>query len=176
MVHGVSMVTLLSLAVCLPLCHAEQQATKDRAEKAAAYTVAARATRSSYVVGSPIWIEITAKNISDHEVSGLGVEDEATTDLFYIADVSQADGVAVPPTQFEKDGRAGRVLWVGGTSQGLSDHPVLLSPGQSKTGRIDLARRFNLSQPGKYVVQVQRQDDKSGTTTKSNAITITTVR
>jgi hypothetical protein len=176
MVHRIPIVTFLVLVVFWHVCCAEPQAIEGGSAKIAAYTLSTRATRPSYVVGSPIWIEITVRNASDHEVSGLGVEDEAATDLFYIAEVRHVDGKAVPPTQFEKDVRDGKALWAGSTSQGLGDHPKLLKPGQSRTVRIDLARRFDLSQPGKYVVQVQRQDDKSDAKIKSNAITIAIVR
>jgi len=174
MVRRILTVTFLTLVVFLHVWCAKPQAIEGSSTKVAAYTLSTRATRSSYVVGSPVWIEITVKNTSDHEIIGLGVEAETASDLAYIAEVRHLDGSVVPPTQFEKDVRDGKAFWAGSTSQGLGDHPEGLKPGLSKTVRIDLARRFDLSQPGKYVVQVQRQNDKPGA--KSNAVTITIVR
>ena len=140
--------------------------------KEARYTLTIRAKQPEYKVGTPILIEVMVKNVSTSGLEGLGME-ESAADLFFTAEVRDDKGVSVPETQFERDVRAGEALWVGGSSAPVGGPPWLLQPGKSRTLKIDLIRRFDLSQPGRYVVQVQRQNDKSAAKVKSNQITIT---
>lgn len=151
---------------------AEAQSIGRSAGGLAPYALTIRAKQPRFRAGSPIWVEITVRNVSDREVEGLGA-DEAATDLFYSVEVRDSKGNAVPETQFERDVRNGGALWVGSSLGGLKERPTLLQPGRSRTVEIDVGRRFDLVQPGEYFVRVQRQRDRSGPVVKSSSIRIT---
>jgi hypothetical protein len=54
-----------------------------------------------------------------------------------------------------------------------SDHQFLLKPGETSRQETSVTRFFNLSTPGKYIIQVERLDQDSHLTVKSNPIMVT---
>jgi len=114
----------------------------------------------SVKAGSPIRVHIVLANISGKNV-GLSV----VPGVFpYEIDVRDSDGVLVPETDY---GRKMRGRQNGYT---LAEHTLLLKPGERQEVDCTVSEWNDLSKPGIYVIQVQREDHPS---IKSNKLTVT---
>jgi hypothetical protein len=62
------------------------------------------------------------------------------------------------------------------TSSAILDR--IINPGESLAGSQDISRLYDMSRPGKYVIQASRQvsDAKDSHVVKSNRLTITVIR
>lgn len=62
------------------------------------------------------------------------------------------------------------------TSSAILDR--IVKPGESIAGSQDLSRLFDMSRPGKYVIQASRRtsDEKDSDVVKSNKVTVTVIR
>jgi len=121
-----------------------------------------------------VTVETVLTNISDHEISTFQGSGSAQG-----YDVVVRDAQGKPPRsasdylaeQAKKDRDAGRPFRAI-IRQG-SAHTVQLKPGQNLKDRIEISAFYDLSQPGKYTIQVSRKDPESKTDVNSNMITVT---
>jgi hypothetical protein len=62
------------------------------------------------------------------------------------------------------------------TSSAILDR--IVKPGESIAGSQDISRLFDMSRPGKYVIQASRRtsDEKDSDVVKSNKVTVTVIR
>jgi hypothetical protein len=62
------------------------------------------------------------------------------------------------------------------TSSAILDR--IINPGDSLAGSQDISRLYDMSRPGKYVIQASRQvsDAKDSHVVKSNRLTVTVIR
>jgi hypothetical protein len=108
----------------------------------------------------PIRLHIVLANISSKNV-GLSV----VPGVFpYEVDVRDSDGVLVPETDY---GRKMRGRQNGYT---LAEHTLLLKPGERQEVDCTVSEWNDLSKPGIYVIQVQREDHPS---IRSNKLIVT---
>jgi hypothetical protein len=118
---------------------------------------------------SNVPLDIILTNTSDKDMSSGEILGGA--ELNYDIDVRGSKGELAPETSF------GRKLHHKdpGFTLGGSVVAYHLKPGRTHETRSFLNRVYDLSQPGKYTIQVQRRDPGSNTIVKSNATTITVV-
>ena len=159
---------LMSLTAALtivPLISA--QSTKSA--KKPSFSIAINAPEDIVKADSSVPLDIILTNTSDKDTSSGEILGGA--ELNYDIDVRGSKGELAPETSF------GRKLHhkEPGFTLGGSVVAYYLKPGQTHETRSYLNRVYDLSQPGKYTIQVQRRDPDSNTIVKSNAITITVV-
>lgn len=131
------------------------------------------AVQDTVKIGLPIVVKLTVTNKSDHDV--LLFKD--TRDLENRVDVRDGKGNLAPETR------------LGSRQNGHLD-PNLLTPaeligkmicatmkaGESWILNLNVQRLYDLTQPGKYAIQVERDDPDSTKAVKSNPVTITLVK
>ena len=129
-----------------------------------------RAVKDVVQAGSPVEVEVTAKNISDRPVEYL------IPGHTYYAAFDIRDNAGDPPLT-----RRGRALLLG---EGLSEDdfikgstpeaPELIEPGDSVTVKEQVPSDiFDLTKPGRYTIQLQPWGPDS---IKSNTVTVTVVQ
>jgi len=115
--------------------------------------------------GSKVTVRATLVNKS---TNNLLFSDENIAELDFKADVRDSQGNLAPLTEY------------GGSVMRNEAEPVIGSagysfvhPGEAKKSDVVITKLYNLSQPGKYTIQVQRIDDAHNIVVKSNTITVT---
>lgn len=111
--------------------------------------------------GSVIRLNIRVKNVSEEPI-GFVTRGQSRAEQSFTINVLDDAGKPVPKTQYGNSLHPERGRAVGGS----------LNPGQEGEEFTILSRVFDLSMPGKYLVQVERTDRRRQTTVKSNTITI----
>lgn len=110
---------------------------------------------------SEILLEITLTNVSDQSI-GIGVAFESPQWMRFGIDIRDSAGKTVAETEARRAARGG----------GDRGGPLIkLEPGKVLHTEIILNRLYDLSQPGQYTVQVQRDDLTRGFVVKSNIVT-----
>ena len=114
--------------------------------------------------GSELVLEISAKNVSDHDVNNSGYFTAAANYVFYI---TREGGNTVPEKESLKAIRSGRRMdsLVFGT----------LKTGEAATESVILSDYYDFGRPGNYKIQVLREREPGGKGVKSNTITVTVV-
>jgi hypothetical protein len=149
------------------------------------FSLTISAAHESVKAGAPIVVEISFKNISDHNIRCTGRPEGPTHGelIGFRPVVRDAEGMEPPLTKLGR-------LEFGRKKPGEDDHDAYmiesaagtwLRPGGVMTPVIKLNELYDLSVPGKYTVQVLHggydllgsHDDK--TEAKSNTITVTVV-
>ena len=122
-------------------------------------------------VGSVTTVNVVLTNTSNHEIA-----------TFRLLGWGRGYEVDVRNTQGKRPRDAREVLAeknkgakgpIRTMIRGGSVRTVRLQPGQSMRDEINLTQMYDLSEPGKYTIQVQRTDDESKTVAKSNTIIVT---
>jgi hypothetical protein len=135
--------------------------SQDQPTPTSRLSVAIKAKNTIVKVGSPVWIDITEKNISD-QIVPVGRERPVEMDqggITFIVDVVDENGSRLAETSFyrrrlghltpeEKAAQSPDQLQM---SRGTA---ILLQPGESTTNRIDISRLYDLSRPGTYFVRL----------------------
>ena len=161
--------------VCLPLAAASGQAAAQ--VKDPVYGLTLQSRQAEYRIGAPVPVEIITKNLAKHEIEATDTGGMSSgADLYYMIDVRDGQGNSAVETPLGKAIRSGTAFRIGSTVRGLGEPSPKLQPGKSKTDEVLLNRLYDLTQPGRYTVQVRRRDDTSGTAPKSNMITITIIK
>jgi hypothetical protein len=158
--------TIVSLASDAPQTPAPAQTSQ------ADFTLAISVKRPEYNAGAEVWVEIVKRNTSDHPVRVVRVTKQiADADRFYRTYVRDEKGNLAPETKHGRWIRTGRDDPGETTVYVWSGMPGTILPGASFRDEILLNRLYDISQPGKYTVQIEGLDE-SGRTAKSNTITI----
>jgi hypothetical protein len=121
--------------------------------------------KPSMKVGSPVLITLQLTNTSDHGMfPGWGGADNlGVFDSIELFDVRDSLGHSL-----QKRERNPSFPLTGSS-------PTLMKPGETRSYYQDLTRRYDLSLPGEYTIQVSRpiSENKKDVVVKSNKITIT---
>lgn len=131
------------------------------------FAISIRPSKEEFKVGQHIIIVATLTNNSDREV----VLGDSGVDLDYPLDVRDADGNPVAETE-----RLQKLKHPSATDiMTLAAHPKHIKPHESKEKSIMVDSDYNLSRPGKYTIQVQREYplELGPGIAKSNTITVT---
>jgi hypothetical protein len=118
--------------------------------------------------GSEVRVKIVLTNTSNREIY---IIHEKASDVGeqagFTLDVRDAGGMVVPFTRYGQLFFNHEAVTLGAPS------PFDLKPGKTLKDEIIVSKLFDLSKPGKYSIQVKRQDDSSTAVVKSNTITVT---
>jgi hypothetical protein len=116
---------------------------------------------SPFKAGSQVFIRITQTNTSDHSV-GCNAQIASSSDLSFFYDIKDSSGHRLLPRP-NADMVPGSV------------NLCTLAPGKSTSGEYFISWLYNLSQPGKYTIEVLRRFVENGKEgiVRSNRITIT---
>jgi hypothetical protein len=137
------------------------------------YSLTIRANPAEAKVGSEVRIMVTVRNISDHPVGILVPMKNLDDAVFYYKTyVREEDGALLPETQQGRKVRTGKGEHGEDVVTVSSDLERILMPGGIQTHQILLNRLFEFRKPGKYSVELDR-DDGAGRIAKSNIVTIT---
>jgi hypothetical protein len=137
-------------------------------------------------------VTITLKNISDHDIYGaFAVTRTAAGETFHGIEIKNEKGVRAPLTRYghiakgetppaDKPNQSqNQNASQGGGSEGSpftgSVVSVTIPPGGVSRDAIIANKLYDLSQPGKYSIQVNKWDGESKTMATSNTIIITVI-
>lgn len=132
------------------------------------------AVQKSIKAGSSVQIRVNLKNISSHDIA-LVMEVKGRDCR---VDVRDADGKLAPETKLG-------YVWNGHVAspdpsrvspQDLTGNLVYgtLKAGETQSWQMDVSKLYELKQPGRYTIQVERKDPENPSiTVKSNTITVT---
>jgi len=127
--------------------------------------------------GSEVRVKITLTNTSNHDI-GVGVERQVSSygEKHYEVEVQNEKGVRAPLTRHGHIMRGEVPDPPGDLAEQLelgSDLILDVKPGDVAYDVIIANKMYDLSQPGKYSIQVHRFDPESQTEVLSNTITVT---
>lgn len=142
------------------------------------FSLAISTAKGVVKTGSPIQIDITVKNVSDHGIS---------LSTFYIRpNVETSDRVTIVDADGSKslETELARRSLGHSTPEDESRSPTVvtgklvflnLKAGQSFTYQLNVNELYDLSVPGKYSIQIERLNDEGNVSVKSNKITVTVI-
>jgi hypothetical protein len=137
-------------------------------------TLNVSAVQPSVKVGSPVRVKVVLQNISDHDI----IVSREVRGLDCRVDVRDAEGRLAPDTKLG-------YLWNGHvsnpdlsrlSSQELTGSLISgsVKRGETLTWELDASKFYEIKQPGKYSIQVERKDPENHSLmVKSNVITVT---
>ena len=161
-----ALLTLAALVASAAAAPSQQSGSAQGANPT--FSLSITATQDVIKARSAITVKVVLTNISDHKIGFLWFRGDAGgDDLLNVRD-SQGNPVRpAPRTWVGEDGRHyARIRHHGA----FYDY---LEPGQAEKGELDVSKSYILTQPGKYMIQVQRTDDESKSVVKSNTVTVT---
>jgi hypothetical protein len=121
----------------------------------APFTLSLAAESPTTKIGLPVWVKVTLKNTSNHD---LKIEKEISEDLCT---------VVVQEATLQMGFATRRASGIG--SLGI----IGIQPGKTVVDRVNVSRMYDLTRPGKYTIQAQRSDDVTKAKVLSNKITVT---
>jgi hypothetical protein len=122
--------------------------------------------------GSEVKVLIEAKNISDHAILVTEeLKNPRRIDLRYKTYVRAADGSLAPETKWGRRVRTGREEPGESTIEVGSSYERYIQPGQIRPETLVLNALYDLSEPGKYSVQIEIPDEQGHVILRSNIVT-----
>jgi len=124
------------------------------------------AAQNSVMAGEPIKIAVTMKNISDHDIKLVAMGSNSTAELNYEIIARDKNGEMLNETIYGKGLKGG----VAGSRKLFT-----LKPGAEITETSNINKLYDMSMPGEYVIQVEKElpASEGKGTVKSNTITVT---
>ncbi|HTT62208.1 MAG TPA: hypothetical protein VMG35_10225 [Bryobacteraceae bacterium] len=139
-------------------------------QKPVPYAISISTERGSYRAGQDIRLEVSLTNTSSQKAIVGRVNGDAQGELSgYLLDAYDEKGTVPPLTYYY------RVVRGEMPSDGMfmSHRLVTLAPGDRLKEVIIASKLYDLKAPGKYRLQVRREDPGSKAVVKSNTITVT---
>ena len=154
-------------------------------EKPAVSKVDLHADETQVKTGSPVWVEATMTNMSDHAVSFW-----KNTRGEYVVEVSDATGTLLPDKRpAYRHGRLDpelvspksidpKLIDSGEIVDTMSGSLacVTLKPNQATRERIEVTKFYNLTQPGAYTIVVEAGDPEGVAPVRSKPLKITVTK
>ncbi|MGO9231209.1 MAG: hypothetical protein ACLQKA_18630 [Bryobacteraceae bacterium] len=144
-------------------------AAQDPQPKKPAFSIAISAPQFAVKAGSPMVLQLTLTNTTDHDLNVSHAHINGTLLRYMDVKVFDKDGQPVAETDYGM-GLHGRRLWPIFGDAGTSES---IKPSEAVHEESDLNKEFDLSKPGKYTVQAERMDSTVREVVKSNVITFT---
>jgi hypothetical protein len=164
-----SVVLWLSVGICA-------QVTNKSATVQPPFSLTITLAETSVKLGSPIWVEVTRENKSDHTISvykeaSQDMDQGGSVDRVFVRDESGAKvpltstgkSLQGPETREERNHNRERVF---------SGGYFFLPSGKTMTDRVNATRIRDVRRAGKYTVQIEAVDEESKTTVQSNIATV----
>ncbi len=143
---------------------------------AASFTLAIAAHQKAAKAGSDVRIEIVVTNVSRRDITVSRSNGEGQAELSgYTAEVRDRKAHLISETTYGRGLRGEESSSAGPIVSITSDLVYPLQPNQQLKDVLIVNKLRDMSQPGVYVVQVQRTDPDSGILVKSNKITVRVV-
>jgi len=125
------------------------------------------AAQNSVMAGDPIEITVTMKNISDHDVTMGKSVGNTQAELDYEIIVRGKNGEMLNETSYKKRIKEAAGSW----------KTFTLKPGEERTETSNINKLYDLSRPGEYTVQVEKElpasEGKGMVQSNTIAITVT---
>jgi dipeptidyl aminopeptidase/acylaminoacyl peptidase len=148
-----------------PRATTQPQMTSDRA----AFSITISAPEDEVQLGTDIRLSIVLKNISDHQITFGHHPGTDYPEFSYRIEVKNTEGRLVEESGYARAAREpSRQQSAGYTVE-------YLPPGGSAVQTAHLLKLVNLSRPGRYTVQVSRENPASNLIVTSNQITLNVV-
>jgi hypothetical protein len=136
------------------------------------FSITISSPKDSVPHGGEVTVKITLTNISDHEINLERAPREDQGQSHHAVIIRDDHGDLVPqkkPVRVGKDEAEREINALPHGSQIL----FTLKPGESLKDGIVLDGMYDLSQPGKHTIQIERYDYVTKAVVKSNTITFT---
>lgn len=157
----------------------KEQLAVDLPETAAAFSLTISSPRDSIQVGSPVKVKVILTNISGHDISLWHENAEDQGGWVYKIDIHDERGRIPPETELGRRIRLNTTDIADVTPEDFVGHrsgaSSALGSGKTEIDMLNVSRLYNLTQPVKYTIQVERFDDISKTEVKSNTIVVSIV-
>lgn len=164
----------LLLFVTVAICTiAAQPANSDRPQQPAPFTIEISAQQNTHV-GAPLQLHVKITNASKKNII-LSQDMTKKAEFFNTIYVRDAGGIELVKTDRHRAFRMEPLSTAQPTGFTFNDFAVQLQPGEAIQDETDIRTLYEIDQPGKYTIQVQRVDNETKTTVKSNTITVTIV-
>ena len=170
---------ILSLAWCVAICCLTRSISGQArgGSPAVKETIALTLSASEDMVktGSPITVTVALKNVSDHEILYWRENTSDAGGSEYKVDVWDDKSFTARETKFglALKGRSDSTSLTPDTPVDSSGGWLTLKPGEGLTDKLNVSKLYDLSQPGKYSIQIRRFDEETKSFVKSNKITVT---
>ena len=137
-------------------------------EKDPAISITAAAEENAIKAGSELWVDVALKNISSQDLTVLTGGAGPTAEYYYRIEVLDEKGAAAP---FTKRGDLDLVK----RSWRIKVYYQTLKPGEALRDkeRLFISEWWDVSQPGKYSIVVQRFDGASRQVVRASPVTVT---
>ena len=164
----------LALSILASSAGAGAQSTNAPAKpKKAPFSIGISTPTATVRAGSEVIVNIVLTNTSNRELNIDITKAQEPGEIDFALDVRDAKGNAAPHTTW------GRRLQGDGSSlpppMESSSLEVPLKRGKSTRSRIIVNRLYDVSQPGKYTIQVGRSDPYTAAIALSNTLTVTVI-
>lgn len=129
-------------------------------------------TDTPYIkIGSELWIDAVTTNISDHRV-GIGfLPGPYESDQFTVTvQVRDTDDRPVGPEELDRHACAGKPNCIV-----KDEESRYLVPGESAKDHFLIGKKYDLSRPGNYTIQIVRRDKRTHEISESNVLLISVI-
>jgi hypothetical protein len=131
------------------------------------FSIVIRASQDVVKIGSPVSVEVTKTNQSNHVINNSKVRSFSPP---YEIDIKDDQGNSRPETESSRQAKKARDADLSHTFSVAFGN---LKPGESDRDRIDLNRYYDVGLSGTYTIQLRQIDSETKTIVKSNTITVT---
>ena len=139
----------------------------------APFSIAISPLQQSIAAGTEVKVEIALKNISNREIYLSKSNASSQAEFHFVVEAHDDTGKPVPDTEYgrrvmRRETKKRSVLFG-------SEIFFTLQPGEIFQDEVIASKLYDLSQPGKYVIQLSRRvsDNPKDGVGKSNEITVT---
>jgi hypothetical protein len=143
------------------------QGPKPARNPEASFSIVIRASQDVVKIGSPISVEVTKTNQSNHVINNSKVRSVSPP---YEIDIKDDQGNSRPETESFRQAKKSREADL---SHSFSVAYGNLKPGESDRDRIDLNGYYDVGLSGTYTIQLHQFDSETKKIVKSNTITVT---
>lgn len=140
------------------------------------FSLAISTAKGFVKTGSPIQIDITVKNVSDHSISLSTSYIHPNVEISDRVTIVNADGSKSLETELARRSLGHSTPEDESRSPTIATGKLVfldLKAGQSFTYQLNVDELYDLGVPGKYSIQVERLNDEGNVSVKSNKITVT---
>ncbi len=177
----VRLLIALATFASLPLGYAQCPAMGSASAVSPVLKVDLRGKEAAVKAGSPLWIEVSTTNPSDHEISFW-----KSTNANYAIEVADDSGRPLPdkrpgyrhgrfdPTLLDPKNLDPKLVDSGEIVKMLSGSLVCVTmkPGENSVDRIDVTKFYDMSAPGSYTIAVEGMGPAKTGTVKSSPVKV----
>jgi hypothetical protein len=150
-------------------CEGPSEGSQHSQDARPTFSIVISASQAVVKVGSPVSLQVTKTNESDHEINNSTVRSFSGP---YEIDVKDNQCNVRPET---KESRRAKESTNSNPRAEQSAIFKVLKPGEAEHDRIDVDRYIDLNQPGKYTIKLRQFDAETKTIVKSNTIAVTLI-